>query len=1107
MKNRLGQLKHSRSQLKPKYSSCRAQQPADAGAINNEPSDTFVEHIPAGVPSHIFLPRSNIPGYPITFGRSGQTCQAGSLDDSCFSNKEVVVTDTPETCSGPVLGSVQEIPQDSEVSHPDNNPQLTPSLTLESQSTAASLSRDLNEPQPQVNRLRSTSILRKASSSGFQTVRQSVSSKLSRSLSHVESVISATNSWRSSLIYAMSSSSRRSQNSTHVNLTCHEYMAWAELVDESKLDSPDQMPNRPSDYEAISLVSRPCCELLLAQDHSNCPTCFFSRIHERARTSSFTDGDLFNLCYSSSLDRFGNTPFHHAAAAGNYSGVLKLMSLSDAKTPARNTSGETYMHVLGISREMAFSEFLHILKTAAKQGFDFLSPDYSGNTAARRLHETVLGWKLELDPLDISKRLSEIFDVPVSTFIPAKQQSSDSSAGSLHPKSSQDKLDENGNTKLIAVLRDWKNNPIPIPLLLELIESSNVHMRDRRGYTALELAVGNGLEDAATLLLNRGANPNTRSYRGTSVLAHATVRLAQAQEEGKGALYAQILSCIALLADAGGKTPVNVFDEYAVPTPKRQEFKPSGNLDQSIVGSRQKNIVRHQNEKTSVVWHREKVRSDKAVKFSKSHEGFLNWVAYTRNMSPNIHQIERRTCPLIGCEKCFVDSDAMLMHLKTCPKFSRGLYRCFESGQSERIGQCETPGCSEFYQGKLAAVVNALERRLSPRRPKFLPLASAMSGKESLSAEMTETFDPSLRDKSYPVGVTEVDGSHGILPELSPESLIPEILPEIGQSSEDPCSNLEEGQNLGLEMDSSSSTGFWTTAAGVSMIAAVEPRSEDSYLHLEEDQNLGLEMDWISPISSSTTPTGVSESMFSAMDLLPLGSSTLEQITVRNSQTHENDQLHPTTVPSVSISEPQKPVAHHAHAPYDYSPILPSVTTSGSKPPATYMLNDNPFVLDYVEETSANWQDTTAQMVTMPATAAYMPGVSPPKRIPSDFFESFNEPPLNSSLIPLQPRDTETMPTSFARERMKPDIDCSVRQRNVHSITAKKTPQLRCIHCQRNFNDKSNLKRHEITCQRNMSFNSNRQYRCTHPHCQASYTHSDNLEAHQRKKHRQKDGS
>jgi hypothetical protein len=131
----------------------------------------------------------------------------------------------------------------------------------------------------------------------------------------------------------------------------------------------------------------------------------------------------------------------------------------------------------------------------------------------------------------------------------------------------------------------------------------------------------------------------------------------------------------------------------------------------------------------------------------------------------------------------------------------------------------------------------------------------------------------------------------------------------------------------------------------------------------------------------------------------------------------------------------------------------------------------------------------------------------PPERIPSGFLESFNEPPLNSFIIPLQPSDTETMPTSFAQERMKPDIDCSERQRNVHSITAKRTRQLRCTHCQRNFNDKSNLKHHGITCQRNTSFNSNRQYRCTHPHCQASYTRSDNLEAHQRKKHRQKGGS
>jgi hypothetical protein len=304
-------------------------------------------------------------------------------------------------------------------------------------------------------------------------------------------------------------------------------------------------------------------------------------------------------------------------------------------------------------------------------------------------------------------------------------------------------------------------------------------------------------------------------------------------------------------------------------------------------------------------------------------------------------------------------------------------------------------------------------------------------------------------------------------------------------------------------MDWSAAAGFWTTITGVSelpntILSEIGPSSENSYLHLEESQSLGLEIDWSPPTGFPTTLTGVSELMFSEMDLLPLVTSTHERNTVRNGQTYENDQLHPIAVPSASIGEPQEPVSQ---VPYGYSPILPSVSTDGFKHPTTHMLNADPVMLDSVEGPSTYWQDTTAHPAIMPATAAHTPNIFPCERFPSNTLEAPGPSPLNPWLIPLPPNDPG--PT-FAREHIKPDIDYLARQR--HSLAVKRNAQLMCMHCQRTFNDKSNVKRHGITCKRNRSLNSNKRYRCTYPHCEASYTRSDNLEAHQRRKKHRQDG-
>ena len=137
-----------------------------------------------------------------------------------------------------------------------------------------------------------------------------------------------------------------------------------------------------------------------------------------------------------------------------------------------------------------------------------------------------------------------------------------------------DDLDSNGDTKLLARLRKWPKERLSQQDLSCLIKRSNVHMRARRGYTAIAVAVRHGIRDAISLLLEAGANPNNRSYRKTSVMGFAAACLAKAQKDKDSGLYARILSCIVLLADHGGKADPTVYDEFTIGSAIRKEDKP-----------------------------------------------------------------------------------------------------------------------------------------------------------------------------------------------------------------------------------------------------------------------------------------------------------------------------------------------------------------------------------------------------------------------------------------------------------------------------------------------------------------------------------------------------
>lgn len=96
-------------------------------------------------------------------------------------------------------------------------------------------------------------------------------------------------------------------------------------------------------------------------------------------------------------------------------------------------------------------------------------------------------------------------------------------------------------------------------------------------------------------------------------------------------------------------------------------------------------------------------------------QGFLNWVAFERSLSPDVSDIVKRTCPIEGCEQRLGSEEQMRHHLKGCKLLEKGFYRCHESDRIERIGKCETNGCRALQQYKnlFSNAMHTLGRRLS----------------------------------------------------------------------------------------------------------------------------------------------------------------------------------------------------------------------------------------------------------------------------------------------------------------------------------------------------------------------------------------------------------
>jgi ankyrin repeat protein len=377
---------------------------------------------------------------------------------------------------------------------------------------------------------------------------------------------------------------------------------WDELVDESKLTP--HVPIRPT-YIEISLTNiRPCCGSKVVSSLP-CKICGINDMHLHNEDNAFGYRDGRSTLSKFQLNRrdyFDNTPLHYAAASRNASlSSIKYLIHKGADILAKNTSGETFLHVLNVERIGGIKKYFALLKLLEDRQFPFSIRDYHGRTIAHCFFEAV----------DLKKIPTKVFEQIVSILKPdiyaLDNLGHDFRHGNTWPQrkmkvwedlckntphfhidfnlvlttmpiqrslmleidegtTSVTWIDHHGDTLLVSLLKNCDEMADDLALeeiVKKIIEKgAEINMRDTNGDTALAVAVRRGFRPAAKALLAAGANPNTRSYKGVGILAQAVQEIQRATTDNATRLYARIFSCATLIIDHGAKDKPTVYDEY-----------------------------------------------------------------------------------------------------------------------------------------------------------------------------------------------------------------------------------------------------------------------------------------------------------------------------------------------------------------------------------------------------------------------------------------------------------------------------------------------------------------------------------------------------------------
>jgi ankyrin repeat protein len=313
--------------------------------------------------------------------------------------------------------------------------------------------------------------------------------------------------------------------------------------------------------------------------------------------------------FAQERDHFGNTPLHFVAANATGSTMtswrtMKWLIHKGANVRARNTLGETFMHILHPERLRDAEQYAELLQMLAELEFPFSQRDYHGQTLAEIFFTAIdprqiplvdlrviishlfsridlLGgseefWEQLLKNTDDtkegrSKRAIELAAVLAQYRKPLPSFRS-ANFWFRRPEMTNivKEVDVNGDSALIYIVKAWReeHDECQLAHIIEGLVTSGaeISMRDRWGDTALAVAARRGLRPAAKALLACGANPNTRNYRGRGILSQTTEYLRRAKFEEEGSRYARILSCVTLLTDYGAMEEPSAYDEFLSPT-------------------------------------------------------------------------------------------------------------------------------------------------------------------------------------------------------------------------------------------------------------------------------------------------------------------------------------------------------------------------------------------------------------------------------------------------------------------------------------------------------------------------------------------------------------
>jgi hypothetical protein len=378
---------------------------------------------------------------------------------------------------------------------------------------------------------------------------------------------------------------------------------WNEIIDEAQfLPVPDSRP-----VNTYSDLSDQYCPGQLDPFDNSCSHCGFAIGWHHWPPDNGGRNET---------DPLGNTKLHYAAVSSRATlDLIRSLIDNGVDVRARNSSGETFMHVLKTKqfiRGRNMPKYIALLKVLSNLDFPFSQRDLHGRTVAHllskdgwifcfegrqfsysRLLEVLQILNTDMDALDnhgfkvgdeilhsaeryakkhnldISRDMSQIKELLARYRRPGLLKLSFRETLAirdwtpamwvrwLQEANLITWIDTHGDTPLIALLKNRRTEDQQsalsemIPELVKL--GVDVNMHDRKGHTALAVAAIRGSKLFVQALLDSGASINSINYHGTDIVSMATLRMRMARREGKTQCYARILSCVNLLVDSGGR--------------------------------------------------------------------------------------------------------------------------------------------------------------------------------------------------------------------------------------------------------------------------------------------------------------------------------------------------------------------------------------------------------------------------------------------------------------------------------------------------------------------------------------------------------------------------